>query len=386
MGQPGYHFCLLHQGQAWAGGSGGRVDILGGEAVLPEGGEGWRCALSPGESLWLGGEAGGLFRLEKGRLEQAAQLPGGIVSLLPVGDGMAAVTEEGGCFLDGSSPGIWLAGEALPPGNPVVGAALGRGGLLALTAGGSLFSSKDGTSWEHREFHRDYAGYYPPCTFTALGFAGGKFLAAALGEKGEPLLLESLYGGVWKMQPLDSMLAGNARQALGRRINGVCCEEASGQVFLLCDAGELAVLPGCPKCMRLSRPIEEGIWAGAAGLGKLWLAGESFAWRALDLGRVRQLRVGAEYAKTLLEAGALLVDLRGEREFAALAIPGSVNLPVERLTEGLEQIPRDTTLVFVCASGALSPGACETALEMGFDRVHDLGGVGEWWRQFPPEF
>lgn len=376
MEKPGYRFCVSHDGHVWAGGSDGRLDWLDEPVQVLSGGEGWRCALSLDGTLWLGGEAGGLCRMQEGKAVSAEKYSGAIAALLPLEGKAAAVTVDGLFF------GKMLAGEVLPPENPVVGAAQGRGRLLILTAGGSLFSSRDGEKWEHREFHRDYAGYYPACTFTALAFAGGTFFAAAVDGRGRPLLFESLYGGVWKQRPLEDMLSGTARIALRTRINGLCCEETSGQVFLLCDEGELAVMPGCPKCMRLSRPAEENLRAGLARDGRLYLVGDAFTTLTLDFDRVRQLRVGAEYAKTLLEDGALLVDLRGEREFAALSIPGSVNIPMERLEE-LAKIPRDRTLVFTCASGMLSPGACEKALEMGFVRVHDLGGIGEWWRQFP---
>ncbi|WP_337177246.1 FAD-dependent oxidoreductase [Paludisphaera sp.] len=49
--------------------------------------------------------------------------------------------------------------------------------------------------------------------------------------------------------------------------------------------------------------------------------------------------------------GAMLVDVRTPAEFAAGAIPGAVNLPVDELRDRLDELPRDRPIVVHCQVG-----------------------------------
>ena len=56
----------------------------------------------------------------------------------------------------------------------------------------------------------------------------------------------------------------------------------------------------------------------------------------------------------------LLVDVRDTREFAAGAIKGAINLPVDDLDNKLDTLPTDKPVVFFCATGARSGEAYDT--------------------------
>lgn len=49
--------------------------------------------------------------------------------------------------------------------------------------------------------------------------------------------------------------------------------------------------------------------------------------------------------------GALLLDVRGEHEFAAASIPNARNLPLENLRERVEELPRDREIWLICGVG-----------------------------------
>src|SRR5271170_7251910 len=50
-------------------------------------------------------------------------------------------------------------------------------------------------------------------------------------------------------------------------------------------------------------------------------------------------------------AGSLLLDVRTREEFAAGAIPGSVNVPVDELRTRIGELPRDRKVVASCQVG-----------------------------------
>ena len=80
-----------------------------------------------------------------------------------------------------------------------------------------------------------------------------------------------------------------------------------------------------------------------------------------------------------LDAGATLIDVREENEFAEGSIPGAINIPIRTLAQNLDQIPTDAPVVVYCASGfraALSTAALQS---MGYTNVRSFPpGYGAW--------
>lgn len=89
-------------------------------------------------------------------------------------------------------------------------------------------------------------------------------------------------------------------------------------------------------------------------------------------------------AKRLVEAGALLLDVRTAEEFAAGHVEGALNIDHSQVPARLEEIEglvegdRHRPIVVYCRSGRRS-GMAKQALEAaGFDRVTNLGGYRDW--------
>ncbi len=85
-----------------------------------------------------------------------------------------------------------------------------------------------------------------------------------------------------------------------------------------------------------------------------------------------KLPVDLKKAKTLIQNGALVVDVRSQEEYAHENLDCTVNLPLENLAENTEQFKGLTALLF-CNSGARSHIAVEKLKQLGIDKVYDLG-------------
>jgi len=83
----------------------------------------------------------------------------------------------------------------------------------------------------------------------------------------------------------------------------------------------------------------------------------------------------------LLAGGAELVDVRNSSEFAAGHLSGALNLPLGRLAERLEELPRGRTLVVHCQSGARAGVAASLLSARGFGDVRHLAGDYAGWMQ-----
>ena len=76
---------------------------------------------------------------------------------------------------------------------------------------------------------------------------------------------------------------------------------------------------------------------------------------------------------TLLDQGALIIDVRTPQEFALGHAPGSRNIPLDRLSDHLAELDRTRHLLVCCASGARSAAAKAMLDQAGFARVDNAG-------------
>jgi len=93
-----------------------------------------------------------------------------------------------------------------------------------------------------------------------------------------------------------------------------------------------------------------------------------------------------ELDRLLKEGAVFLLDVRPRLEFAHGHLPGATNIPVEELTERLQEVPRDRQVVTYCR-GAYCLFADEAAAflrERGFSVRRLEGGWPEWWADGRP--
>ena len=88
--------------------------------------------------------------------------------------------------------------------------------------------------------------------------------------------------------------------------------------------------------------------------------------------------VGPTDAQDLLRGGALLVDVREQREWDAGHAPKAKHHPLRGLHASLDRLPRERTIVVVCRSGNRSARATKVLTKAGFDAVNLTGGMTAW--------
>ena len=85
--------------------------------------------------------------------------------------------------------------------------------------------------------------------------------------------------------------------------------------------------------------------------------------------------IACEEARRLVEDGAHLVDVRTPQEYVLGALPGAVNVPLQNLLAGIQQLEQGKPIILYCASGMRSQQAAQALSLFGHAPVHDLGGL-----------
>jgi rhodanese-related sulfurtransferase len=81
-----------------------------------------------------------------------------------------------------------------------------------------------------------------------------------------------------------------------------------------------------------------------------------------------------DYAE-LARQGAVIVDVRTKAEYAGGHIKGSVNIPVDRLSNDLSKLKdKNKPVITCCASGMRSASAKRILKSSGYTEVYNGGG------------
>jgi hydroxyacylglutathione hydrolase len=119
-----------------------------------------------------------------------------------------------------------------------------------------------------------------------------------------------------------------------------------------------------------------------------YLEGGMTAWRSEGRTVQRVERIAPDELARRIEAGSqpLVLDVRGDDEYAKAHIPGSLNIPYGNLMERLVELPANGQIATVCSGGKRSGLAASILQREGFDNVVHVGdgGVGTWERQGNP--
>ena len=92
-------------------------------------------------------------------------------------------------------------------------------------------------------------------------------------------------------------------------------------------------------------------------------------------------RISAEEAKKLIDQGAVrLVDVREPNEWERDHLANATLLPLAKLMQSPGALTEDNVL-FYCEMGQRSAVACEFAASMGLEKLYNLEGGMQAWRQ-----
>ena len=97
------------------------------------------------------------------------------------------------------------------------------------------------------------------------------------------------------------------------------------------------------------------------------------------VGRVERVTAAALADQLDSSRPPFVLDVRTVREWEEKRIPESHNVPLARLGERLDELPRERPIVVHCASGYRAAIAASLLLAAGFDEVSELvGGIAGW--------
>jgi adenylyltransferase/sulfurtransferase len=175
------------------------------------------------------------------------------------------------------------------------------------------------------------------------------------------------------------------------------------------EAGVLGALPGAIGTLQAIEAIKLAMGLPSALVGKLLtFDAMSMRFRTLELARdeacpvcggvhaaasrravaaqppqVRSLTIDALAgwlsAPSSSRAAPWLLDVRREPEFRQSHVGGAVLLPLDRLAESVDRVPRDRPVVCICQKGVRSRIAAQMLVELGLAEVYSLeGGMDAW--------
>ena len=93
--------------------------------------------------------------------------------------------------------------------------------------------------------------------------------------------------------------------------------------------------------------------------------------------RSKNINQGIEEFKSVQDA--VLLDVRTKQEYIEGHIPGSRNIPLQRIVNiDSAIIDKDTPLYVYCYSGSRSNQAAELLKKLGYTNVTNIGGIASY--------
>jgi phage shock protein E len=91
------------------------------------------------------------------------------------------------------------------------------------------------------------------------------------------------------------------------------------------------------------------------------------AWRFLKFKKIKSM------VPSLINDGAVVVDVRSPAEFRQGSRPGSINIPLDEISSRSSELDKTKTVILCCASGARSGRALGILKGVGFNHVVNAG-------------
>ncbi len=77
--------------------------------------------------------------------------------------------------------------------------------------------------------------------------------------------------------------------------------------------------------------------------------------------------------KALKDKGAVILDVRTVAEYAECHVPGSINIPLDKLPAQLSKLPKDRPVIACCLSGGRSGNAVNFLKDKGYEAYNGGG-------------
>jgi rhodanese-related sulfurtransferase len=83
-------------------------------------------------------------------------------------------------------------------------------------------------------------------------------------------------------------------------------------------------------------------------------------------------------AKSRLESGAVLIDVREQDEWDNVHVPIATLIPLSEFQARYSEMPKDKDIVLICAGGVRSAQAAQFAEQHGYTVANLEGGINAW--------
>lgn len=82
----------------------------------------------------------------------------------------------------------------------------------------------------------------------------------------------------------------------------------------------------------------------------------------------------------------VILDVREPWETEICTLPGSTCIPMSRIAQRIDELPREADIVVLCHHGMRSFQVATYLRGLGFERLYNLdGGVDAWAREVDPD-
>ena len=110
----------------------------------------------------------------------------------------------------------------------------------------------------------------------------------------------------------------------------------------------------------------------------LWIALAGMAAVIVLVGCAQRRENAPEAAETLAPENALIIDVRTPGEFSDGHLENAINVPLQNISSISSVAPdKNTVLYLYCRSGRRVKMAIAELKKLGYNNLHDLGGMQE---------
>lgn len=130
----------------------------------------------------------------------------------------------------------------------IVSISSGSSLCIGVTNKGEMIKTSDAINWDIFDYNEEYAGYNKPCSFKEVLITLNRIAIIGQHEDGSPVVLFSSLGNVWTERSVNYIDEHGMMQVVTNQPNDICYDAAGDQFFLVCNNGEVLILPSCTKC------------------------------------------------------------------------------------------------------------------------------------------
>ena len=95
-----------------------------------------------------------------------------------------------------------------------------------------------------------------------------------------------------------------------------------------------------------------------------------------EITKPNYIDITGKEAETLVDNGAIVVDVRTETEYNTKHIQGAINIPYDKISS--IDAAKDKEIILYCRSGSRAETAAKELISLGYTKVYNLGSLDNW--------